>query len=69
MFVAVKFQPADARTYTYRYDGNCEVSPGDFCVVETRDGRRPVEVAAVDLPEPPFDCKPIIAILTEKVGA
>ena len=66
MFISVKFQPADVKTYTYRYDGKCEVNPGDFCVVETRDGRKPVEVTAVDVQEPAFECKPIIAILTER---
>ena len=67
MFIAVKFQPGDARTYTYFYGGRCPVACGDFCIVETRDGRKAVEVAAVDVDAPSFECKPILAILTEKV--
>lgn len=68
MFVAVKFNPTDSRTYTYRYDGAEQIEPGDFVVVETRDGRRAVEVADVDVPEPSFACKPISAILIEREG-
>ena len=68
MFVAVKFQPGDARTYTYFYAGDCPVEVGDFCIVETRHGRKAVEVAAVDCDTPSFECEPILAILTEKVA-
>lgn len=66
MFIAVKFNPADARTYTYAYDGAEQIEPGDFVVVETRDGRKAVEVAEVDVPRPDFRCKPISAILIER---
>jgi hypothetical protein len=66
MFVAVKFNPADSRTYTYTYDGAEQIEPGGFVVVDTREGRKAVEVAAVDVAEPAFRCKPIAAILIEK---
>lgn len=66
MFISVKFNPNDHRAYTYTYDGAEQIEPGDFVVVETREGRKPVEVFAVDVPEPDFRCKPISAILIEK---
>lgn len=66
MFVAVKFNPGDHRTYTYRYEGTEQIEPGDFVVVETRDGRKAVEVSAVDVPTPSFHCKPISSVLIEK---
>ena len=66
MFISVKFQPNDTRTYTYTYDGAEQLQPGDFVIVETRDGRKPVEITAVDVAEPAFRCKPISAILIEK---
>ena len=67
MFLTVKFQPGDARTYTYRYHGAAHVEPDDYCVVETRDGNKPVQVVDVDVEAPPFACKAVVAILTERV--
>jgi hypothetical protein len=66
MFVAVKFNPSDVRHYTYTYSGAAEISPGDFVVVMTREGRKAVEVSAVDVQPPAFECKEIVAVLTEK---
>ncbi len=66
MFISVRFNPGDYRAYTYRYDGAEQLGAGDFVVVETRDGRKAVEVVHVDVPEPEFPCKPITAILIEK---
>lgn len=66
MFISVKFNPADPRAYTYTYDGAEQIEPGDFVIVETREGRKPVTVHAVDVQEPAFRCKPIAAILIEK---
>lgn len=66
MFIAVRFNPADSRTYTYVYNGAEQIEPGDFVVVETREGRKAVEVSAIDVPEPSFRCKPISAVLIEK---
>lgn len=66
MHIAVKFNPSDYRTYTYTYDGAEQIDAGDFVVVETRDGRKAVEVVSVDVPKPNFPCKPISAVLIEK---
>ena len=66
MFISVKFNAADYRAYTYTYDGEEQLSPGDFVVVETKDGRKPVTVHEVDVLKPTFRCKPISAILIEK---
>jgi len=66
MFVSVKLNPGDARTYTYAYHGAEQIEPGDFVVVETRDGRKPVEVVAIDVAEPAFACKPIVSVLIER---
>lgn len=66
MHIAVRFNPNDARTYTYTYDGAEQIEPGDFVVVETRDGRKAVEIAAVDVPAPSFPCRPIAALLIER---
>lgn len=65
MFVAVKFNQRHHRTYTYTYDGEQALRPGDMVKVETNDGMKTVEVAAVDVPKPPFACKPIASVLRE----
>lgn len=65
MFVSVKFNPRHDRTYTYTYDGDQPLRPGDMVKVETNDGAKSVTVAAVDLPKPPFACKPIVSALGE----
>lgn len=66
MFLSVKFNANDHRAYTYTYDGAEQIEPGDFVVVETRDGRKAVTVFATDVEEPAFRCKPISAILIER---
>ena len=66
MFISVNFNAADYQAYTYTYDGEEQLSPGDFVVVETKYGRKPVTVHEVDVSEPPFRCKPISSILIEK---
>lgn len=63
MFISVKFRPDDHRAYTYTYDGQVPIAPDDYVEVDTRDGRKVVQVHEVDLPEPPFECKPITAHL------
>lgn len=60
MFASVRFSAADARTYTYTC--GFPVAPGDRVTVETKDGTKDVIVVAVDLPEPPFACKPILGM-------
>ena len=57
MFASVKFREGDSRTYTYACD--LAVKPGDRVTVDTKDGQKVVIVAAVDLDEPTFACKPI----------
>ena len=50
MFLSVKFNPSDSRTYTYIYDGAEQIEPGDFVIVETREGRKPSRPAACAIP-------------------
>lgn len=71
MFVTVKFQSGDSRLYTYRYDGEREegyiaIEPGEYAVVETKDGTKAVEVVEVNVPEPAFECRNIIMVLVPK---
>jgi hypothetical protein len=65
MFVSVKFQPRDSRTYTYTYEGAQPLHPGDMVKVDSKDGTKTVSVVAVNVPKPPFACKPIVAVLAE----
>lgn len=66
MFVTVKFNPWDTRTYTYSYDGEQRLKEGDLVTVDTpREGAKTVEVVSVDVPEPSFICKPITSVVTE----
>lgn len=66
MFVSVKFHEEATRTYTYTYDGGDALSPGDKVYVQTpKDGQKVVIVDSVDVPEPPFACKPIIGAIEE----
>lgn len=66
MFIAVKFRDEDSRNYTYAYNGEDEIHPGSYVVVDARGDRKMVRVTDVDLPEPKFDCKPVLAIMVEK---
>lgn len=59
MFVSVKFNPWDQRSYTYTWDGDL-LSPGDLVIVDARDEEKIVTVESVDVPEPAFACKPIL---------
>lgn len=65
LFVSVKFNPRHYRTYTYTYAGAQPLRPGDLVRVETKDGTKTVTIAAVDVPKPPFACKPILAVMAE----
>lgn len=65
-FITCRFRPEDSRTYTYRNDGE-PVRAGD--TVKVPDNRDPgawkrVDVVDVDVPEPPFPCKPILGLYT-----
>lgn len=64
MFASVKFREGDSRTYTYACD--LPVKPGDRVTVDTKDGQKIVIVAAIDLDEPSFPCKPITGIAPPK---
>jgi hypothetical protein len=66
MFVSVKFRADDFRTYTYQYDGEDPIEPGSRAVVVTRDGPKIVHVVGVDLPAPPFECKPIESVVVDQ---
>lgn len=62
MFIAVKFARHDARSYTYTYDGDVIPEPGDTATVEARGETKTVYISKVDVPEPAFACKPILAV-------
>lgn len=64
MFISVKFRPEDTRTYTYM--ANEAFAVGDAVLVEVKGEQKVVTVAGVDLPEPPFACKPILGIAPPK---
>jgi len=66
MFIQVKFREDDCRAYTYAYSGEDEIKPGSYVVVDARGDRKTVKVCNVDIPEPKFECKPVLAILVEK---
>lgn len=65
-FVVCKFA-ASKRGYTYANDG-APVSIGDRVEVQApRDeGKVVVEVTEIDVPEPPFACKPILGLAPPK---
>ena len=58
-FVAVKFRPGDARTYTYHNDGE-PVAAGDEVKIADRngDGWSRVTVAFISSEKPAFETKP-----------
>lgn len=61
MFITCKFRPDDKHAYTYAWDGE-PLAKGDMVkVADARsDGWKAVIVEEVDVPEPPFACKPIL---------
>ena len=69
MFISVKFRPGDSRTYTYAYDGEAPLEPGQAVYVEAKDGRKIVIVDLVDVSEPSFQCKPILGPVPPKEDA
>jgi hypothetical protein len=60
-FVTCRFGTS-ARTYTYKNETGIPFTPGDEArVMSPRDeGWVPVIVVDVDVPEPAFECKPVI---------
>ncbi len=65
-FVAVKFNPWDRRTYTYRNDGDPAVI-GDVVEVVTYDGPKHVAVESITDQAPAFVCKPIVRIIPKAI--
>jgi hypothetical protein len=60
-FVACKFQPADARQYTYVWDGEPLAEGDQVKVADARsDGWKRVYVVSISDEAPPFECKPIL---------
>ncbi|CDO37623.1 hypothetical protein [Novosphingobium sp. KN65.2] len=61
-YVACKFRASDTRSYTYHYDGDDTLVPGDEVKVEDNrsDGWKRVYVCDVNDDAPPFDTKPIL---------
>lgn len=64
-FVAVKFNPWDRRTYTYRNEGEA-IAPGDVVEVVTSEGPKQVAVESVTDKAPAFECKPIARIVPKE---
>lgn len=58
-FVAIKFDPGAARTYTYHNDGE-PIAVGDEIVIPTKGGNKTVKVAGLPETEPPFRTAAII---------
>lgn len=66
-YVAVRFNPNQSRTYTYRHDGDEPLEAGQMVRVPAprdEDGWKAVEVESVTDEEPPFACKPILGLHT-----
>ena len=66
-YVAVRFRPADVRTYTYEWDGE-PVKPGDWVKVPDRDsdGWKRVEVVHVHYTAPLFPTKAILGLVPQE---
>lgn len=61
-YIACRFRSTDARSFTYHYDGEEPLQPGDFVQVPDRsgDGWKRVEVVSISDEEPSFPTKGII---------
>ena len=66
--VAVKFNEAHSRTYTYSNNGDL-VEPGDRVNVSTPQGEKTVTVDSVTDEVPPFQCKEILGKFIPEVAA
>lgn len=47
VYVQIQFHPSDRAAYTYTYDGEAPLRPGDTVEVETKRGPVDVEVTGV----------------------
>lgn len=68
VYVQIVFQPHDARSYAYTYDGDAPLAPGDRVEVETKRGPCDVEVVGVCATRPTgvpahVELKPISRVL------
>ena len=63
-YAACKFRSTDARSFTYHYEGDEPLAPGDFVKVPDRsgDGWKRVQVVSVSDAAPSFPTKGIIGI-------
>ena len=64
MFVSVKFREGDVKTYTYL--ANEAYAVGDRVLVDVKGEQKVVYVADIDLPQPKFECNPILGTAPEK---
>lgn len=64
MFVSVKFREGDVKTYTYQSD--VPYFAGDHVLVDVKGEQKVVIVDQIDLPQPKFECKPILGMAPEK---
>jgi len=64
MFITCSFKDdGSGRAYTYAYRLPTEVKAGDKAIVMGPDGvEKTVTVVGVDVPEPPFECKPVLRL-------
>lgn len=67
-FIAVKFNEAHSRTYTYANSGET-VEPGDKVNVVTPQGEKTVTVDSICDEAPPFQCKEILGKFVPEVAA
>lgn len=63
-YAACKFRSTDTRTFTYHYDGEEPLNPGDFVKVPDRSGEgwKRVEVVSIGDEAPSFPTKGIIGL-------
>lgn len=68
VYVQIQFNPWDQRSYTYTYEGEAQLVPGDRVEVETQRGLSDVEVVGVCVTRPTsvpdhVELKPISRVL------
>jgi hypothetical protein len=65
LYIAVRFRETDRRTWTYHYDGDEQIMPGQTIRVQSRDpggGWVPVIVKSVSTFAPRFATKPVMEV-------
>lgn len=68
MFITCSFNDdGSGRAYTYAYQLPQEIKSGDKVVVMGPDGaEKTIKVVAVDVPEPSFQCKPVLRLQADE---